>query len=210
MRITDRLLNIIYPLHCPYCNKIIKYNQTECNDCGEKMYVTSFKHKINDDIICYSPFKYNGDVRTALHKYKFQGHKEYCRSFGKALYNITEINNLQFDIITSVPLSPARKKLRRYNQSQLVAQELSSFCGIKYQETLVKIKENKEQHSLKRQERENNVKGVYGILNCNIANKNILLCDDIVTTGNTLAECARVLLKFGANNVICITIATVE
>ena len=192
MRFLDWILSFIYPNKCPYCKKIIDYKSTECMSCAEKMYSTSFRRIIGDNLICYAPLKYNSIVKNALVEYKF------------------EINNLRFDTVTSVPLSEIRRKNRGYNQSELVAREFAYYYGIPYIETLKKVMENKEQHTLSREERAYNVKGVYDLLDCDISGKTIIICDDIVTTGNTLAECANVLLKHNARDVICMAVATVD
>ena len=210
MRFLDWILSFIYPNKCPYCKKIIDYKSTECMSCAEKMYSTSFRRIIGDNLICYAPLKYNSIVKNALVEYKFKNQRHYYKSFAKAMVNVSEINNLRFDTVTSVPLSEIRRKNRGYNQSELVAREFTYHYGIPYIETLKKVMENKEQHTLSREERAYNVKGVYDLLDCDISGKTIIICDDIVTTGHTLAECANVLLKRNAKDVICMAVATVD
>lgn len=203
------LISFIYPNCCPYCKKIIDYKSTECEVCSTKMYSTYFKRVVGNNILCYAPFEYNSNIRKALGEYKFKGYKDYYKSFAKAMANISITNELRFDIVTSVPLSKVRYKTRGYNQAELIARELANHCGVPYIETLTKVIENKEQHTLSQVEREYNVKGVYGLLDCDIKDKEILLCDDIVTTGYTISECANLLLHNNAKNVICMAVATV-
>lgn len=85
---------------------------------------------------------------------------------------------------------------RGYNQSELLAKQCSEIMGIPYAELLEKHKANKAQHTLKGKERENNVHGVYRVADIELAaDKTILIIDDIITTGNTLGECCKVLKK---------------
>ena len=98
---------------------------------------------------------------------------------------------------------------RGYNQTELFSKQIADNLGIKYDEfALIKIANNKRQSSLKVAERKNNVKGVFKVLNKeNIQNKNVILIDDIYTTGATLEECARVLKAAGAKSVLGFIIA---
>ncbi len=85
------------------------------------------------------------------------------------------------------------------------------MTGVRYAETLKKVKRNKTQHELSQQERIENVKNVYAIIDsAAVTGKTIVICDDILTTGNTMAECADMILKSGAKTVIGATIANVE
>ncbi len=105
-----------------------------------------------------------------------------------------------------MPISSERKKSRGYNQSELVARGVSSFLGIPYSDCLVKIKDNPEQHFLSNSGRKSNVKGVYRLSGTDIKDKKVLLIDDIVTTGSTISECAKVLRSGGAE-VYCAAVA---
>ena len=101
-----------------------------------------------------------------------------------------------------------KKRLRGYNQSTLIARDISKTINLRYEELLVKNKKNKVQSKLKKSDRIENVKNVYSVINKEkIINKNIIIFDDIYTTGSTLNECARVLKNNGAKNIIVFTIA---
>ena len=93
---------------------------------------------------------------------------------------------------------------RGYNQSELLAKECAEIFNIPYAELVEKHKKNKAQHTLKGKERESNVQGVYRVIDSHaVADKNILIIDDIITTGNTLGECCKVLKKAGCENICC-------
>ena len=108
------------------------------------------------------------------------------------------------DIITAVPMYYKNMRERGYNQSELLAKECAEIFNIPYAELVEKHKKNKAQHTLKGKERESNVQGVYRVIDSQaVADKNILIIDDIITTGNTLGECCKVLKKAGCKNICC-------
>ena len=159
-----------------------------------------------------SPYFYELDVKKSIWKFKFRHHREYAKSFAKFISQALEkTDSIQFEIITSVPISKERTSERGYNQTELFAKELATIFKVKYQRLLKKVKNNLEQHTLTLEKRRQNVSGVYSALRPNIINgKKILLCDDIITTGNTIGECKKILLEAGADSVVCATIATAK
>ena len=115
----------------------------------------------------------------------------------------------KYDIITPVPISNLRRRERGYNQSDLIAIKVAEFANITYYpKILIKIKNNKPQSTLNKEHRLENVKNVYKIQNLEkIKEKNILLFDDIYTTGATANECARLLKQAGAQELGILTLA---
>lgn len=105
----------------------------------------------------------------------------------------------KYDIIIIVPISRKRKKERGYNQSELFAKEISKIIDAKMEKRIIyKIKDTVPQSSLNKFQREQNAKGIYIAKNIKkIQNKNILLVDDIYTTGSTINECANTLVQKG-------------
>jgi ComF family protein len=108
-----------------------------------------------------------------------------------------------------VPLGKRRLKWRGFKQAEELAKELSSFLKIPLvSDCLIKIKETLPQVELSEKEREENIKGVFKIKNDEkILGKKILLVDDVYTTGSTMKECARILKRAGAKEIIGIVIA---
>lgn len=104
-------------------------------------------------------------------------------------------------IMIVVPISKARKKERGYNQSQLIAKQVSQIINIPIMKNILeKSKDTVPQSTLNKVQRQENAKGAYKVKKDNykkIKNKNILLVDDIYTTGSTINECAKVLQEVG-------------
>lgn len=212
------LVDIIYPKRCPYCNNVINRDALCCCECNKNIKACSNIRKIpirdsNLETTCISPLKYEGDFVKAFHRFKFRGYKSYANEFASRMVKSIKSNfsDCKFDVITSVPLSSKRKYERGYNQAELLSKIIAKELSIPHEDLLIKVKKNKIQHKLSHDERIENVKGAYLAKNLDIINgSNILLCDDVITTGSTLAECAKMLLDSNAKSVMCVTIANVK
>lgn len=207
------LLELVYPNVCGFCNKICK-NEL-CNRCKNKIK----KYEINiiikpqnryfEELI--SIFKYEGIIREKIIQYKF-GDKAYMNNtFAKIILKNEKICGLlkKYDIIIPVPIHKKRKAQRGYNQTQLIANKISKCLNIKLcNNVLVKNKNTIAQSKLNKKKRVQNIKGAFKILNSEkIKGKDILLLDDIYTTGSTANECSKILKKAGAKTVGVLTIA---
>jgi ComF family protein len=106
-----------------------------------------------------------------------------------------------------IPLSDKKKKKRGFNQSEEIAKVISEATKIENDfNCIIKIKDNKSQTELTKKERFENVKNTFKIVK-NVKNKNILLLDDVYTTGATMEECAKSLKESGASKVWGVTVA---
>ncbi|MCI0530453.1 MAG: hypothetical protein L0Y74_00660 [candidate division Zixibacteria bacterium] len=115
----------------------------------------------------------------------------------------------EFDSVIPVPLHPARKRERGFNQSDVIGEELSCFFGANLlTRNLIRRRNTKDQTRLDAAQRKNNVSNAFKVIaKYEIQGKNILLVDDVITTGATLSECARVLKESGAGCVSACTLA---
>lgn len=207
------LLEFIYPNVCGFCNKICK--EEICNKCRMKIK----KYQIN--IVIKPPnryfnelisiFKYEGIIREKILQYKFND-KAYMRNtFAKIILKNKKLCGLlkKYDIIIPVPIHKSRKAQRGYNQTQLIASKIAEYMDIEFcNNVLVKNKNTIAQSKLNRKKRIENIKGAFDILNLEkVQGKNVLLFDDIYTTGSTANECSRILKTAGAKTVGILTIA---
>lgn len=207
-KILNFAVNLIYPCRCPYCNDVIFQGGQACKKC-EKILERKAVISQLENGICISAFEYNGIYRQAIHKMKFGGNCNYAEQIAISIYKAIEENcNCTVDIVTYIPFTKNEYVKRGYNQSQLIAKYISMQYGNKCVPLLIKSKDNKPQKELSKQERIANVKNIF-VFNkkYDIKDKNILLIDDVCTTGATLNECSRVLLDSGCNSVVCGTYA---
>ena len=146
-------------------------------------------------------------------RFKFRRARHYAPAYGRLLaMKLLREHPEGFDVLTWVPISPLRKLTRGYDQVELLAEAVGAELGMKPLRILKKVRHNPPQSGISGQaERRANVLGVYRLVNADaVVGKRVLLFDDIITTGATAGECARVLLTAGAKEVHCGTIAAVR
>ena len=206
---------MLFPPVCGICGKLDK--NSLCNKCKIRLQKNALcKIENYKDTSSYFDehiylFQYTGEIRDTILKYKFNEKSYIYRTFLEFIKNNEKIcaQIKKYDIIIPVPVSRKRFKQRGYNQSALIARNLARMLNIDYKDNvLVKIKDNKPQSEMGQDKRKSNVKGVYIIKNNEKINqKKILIIDDVFTTGNTVNECAKILIENSANNVGIFTIA---
>lgn len=206
-RKAEKLLKNLYPARCAFCNKITRDRTAVCPDCTEKIKAKRPIETALSNSFCVSAFPYEDIFRRGVLDFKFRGRKRGARCFALYIANAVKecYKNDCIDYITAVPLTRKQKRKRGFNQAEELGRALSRILEIPYMECLVKIKDNQLQHTLSKNERAKNVKGVYKIADKEINNLNLLLVDDIVTTGCTLEECCKILKKSGCK-VLCCTL----
>ena len=196
---------------CPKCNLELK-KQAEVNILQKEEIEENIKKEKYFEELMYI-FKYEGQVRKLILDYKFNEKSYMYKTFVNFLLKNEKIfeNIKKYDKIIPVPISKKRNKERGYNQSLLIAKEIVQ--QIKEKNSIEKIKDTKkqtnlelvnnciiktkniiEQSKLNKEDRQQNIQGVYSLQNERlITNKKILLVDDIYTTGSTVNECCKIL-----------------
>lgn len=200
---------------CGICGKLTK--ESICTKCKIKlMQNANFKIENYSQNSSYFDehmyiFQYSGQIRNSILNYKFKEQAYIYKTFVNFLKNNQKmcIQIKKYDIIVPIPISKKRMKQRGFNQSALIAKSIAKMLKIDYDDkNIIKIKENKKQSELNKEERYKNVQGVYKILNGKkFQQKKILLIDDIFTTGNTVNECSRLLKNEDARKIGIFTIA---
>ena len=205
-----KLTDFIYPPRCISCFKVVEHNTLVCKECAKdfetrKNYIDF--HAFDFD--CRSLYKYDGSVKGVINCIKFKHSLTICKKVGNLLAEEAQRlhQNTPFDLVVYVPMTRKAKAKRRFNQAEVFARIISKQLGLKFEKNvLIKIRETKPQKSLKAAERRTNLKGAFKVTK-DVDGKSILLVDDIVTTGATLKENAKMLYKAGARRVTAITFA---
>ena len=214
MGILSNILDLFFPPKCVFCGKFLsKGTECLCEKCETELPFMkgaqiSQKGDFYDE--CVSPLRYEGDVRKSILRFKFKGATSYADCYGRIMAECIKENlNGRFNMITWVPLSTKRARKRGYDQAMLLALAVALELDDVAVETLEKTANVQAQSTITDKEmRRANVSGVYELKDQELIDgKRILLIDDIVTTGSTLSECARVLLMSGAESVVCATLA---
>ena len=147
---------------------------------------------------------YEESVRGSLLRFKFRGARSYASAYGRFVaMKLLQTQPDGFDVLTWIPVSPLRKLRRGYDQVELIARAVGRELDMTPVSTLKKIRHNRPQSGITGAEkRKANVLGAYRAA-CpdKVAGKRVLLLDDILTTGATMSEAARVLKTAGAKEV---------
>ena len=183
---------------CPVCD-LPGFSKFTCPDCAKNPPAFTALRSYG---------QYQDTLRTAIHKLKF----ERDLGLGEVLADLLEIafNSTQWNIdaVTAVPLGAQRLKERDYNQARIIGELFASKMGIPFfSDFLVRSQETTSQVELTAAERRVNVHGAFSPGKRPCSGKNILVVDDIATTGSTLSACANELINHGAGNVYALTLA---
>ena len=210
-KLADRAVWLLCPNRCPYCDKLIGYHDTECEECIKKLFNGVRSRELPEGGRCEAPFEYKGQVRQAILRYKFRSDISAAGSFAKQISKVTGRLAPIIDAVTNVPLSESSLKQRGYDQTELIARKTAEILEKPFCAALRKVRQKRVQHSLSLKERRENSKGCYAVSDAaDIRGKTLLLIDDICTSGYTMAECRRVLLEAGARDVYCASAAISE
>lgn len=209
----DYILELIYPCTCGICDKICK--EALCKKCEIQLkkheinVIKKYNNKHFDESIHI--FKYEDIIRKKLVEYKFQDKSYLYKTFSKIILKNKKVcgNLKKYDIIIPVPIHRKRKLIRGYNQTELIAKQIAKNIELNLEnKVLFKQKNIVSQSELNKSNRKENVRNAFIIKNSErVKNKNILIFDDIYTTGSTACECSRILKKAGANQIGILTIA---
>ncbi|MBC7261756.1 MAG: ComF family protein [Chloroflexi bacterium] len=183
-------LSFILPPLCPKCGRHLG-NALHCTAC-QSLRIDGIRS------VAYS----EGILREAIHQFKYNGIQVLALPFGRMLYACWRSENIPADVLVPVPLHPQRIRQRGYNQSLLLAEQLSRYTGLPVdQTTLQRVKNTLPQVDLDARQRRENVTDAFQCTSASLAGKDIVLIDDVCTTGATLEACSDALKAQGARSV---------
>lgn len=206
MSLQSRLLDFFFPPRCAFCGAILdEAGDGVCTVCRKKLPRTADIERRCDFVRAYTaPLYYEDVVRSALLAYKFSGASARGRVFGRMIgETLLERGFTDADAISWIPLSAKRARRRGYDQARILAEAAADVLGTEAVPLLRKVRDVPPQSNIRTAEaRRANISGCYVVRSADeVRGKDILLIDDIITTGSTLSECARMLLTAGAKSV---------
>ena len=232
----EKFLSIIFPTKCPICSSIIRSGSHLCFKCwGEVDFISDpackkcsypFEFDIGVDSLCgscienehyfdsaMSVMRYGDSSKKIIHKLKYSDKAHLAKNIARLMHAKIQSKIGDIDLIIPVPMHRRKIRKRLYNQSALIASHLSKISNIaSMPNCLIKTRHHVPQTGLCSHLRKDNVKNSFSV-NKNhfseIHNKNILLVDDVYTTGSTVDECSKVLKQSYCNKVKVITLARV-
>ncbi len=203
------LLDLFFPPKCAVCGRVGVHGVCAACEKALPRMETALREGAGFGK-CAVPLRYEGTAREALLRFKFRGAQSAAEGLGALLAQCAaEELGGQFDVVTWAPVSDKRRRQRGYDQAYLLARAAAKTWGAEPVFLLRKRRDNPQQSGLGAAERRGNVVGVYEAVDPEkTENARVLLVDDIITTGSTLAECARVLRAAGAQSVVCACVAS--
>lgn len=147
-------------------------------------------------------------MREAIHRLKYSNSRDLAAPLGEMMVTYWQDVHLPTDVIVTVPLHARRLRQRGYNQAALLARELGRGVGLPVLENaLIRVRDTSPQVDLNAKERKENVRGAFHCPDDRLAGKNVLLVDDVYTTGATLEACSMALKQRGVRTVWALTLA---
>lgn len=213
------IFGLLYPPKCIFCRRLLPHGSIyeACGSCLEEIIIDSdpccrpnSDTPYIDGILCVC--SYSGKIRKAITGYKYYSKPSFYRLFARLMSDsLSKAFDGRFpDIVLSVPLYARRLRSRGYNQSLLLSRFIGHKLGIpEKSEILKRVRDTGYQSHLPRNERIRNVSGAFSVnRTADVKGRDILLIDDIFTTGSTLNQCAKVLKDAGAGRVYAAALAS--
>lgn len=221
------LIDFFLPRFCAGCStKLFPYDKFICAPCFSSIQPADnlrleyeFQRKFyNDKIISgfASSFVFEKDkaLQEIMHAIKYNKNFLAGKYLGRKSANLLndKIKNWNIDIIIPIPLHAAKKFERGYNQSYYIAKGIAAELNLPVKENgLKRIRYTESQTTMTLLERKENIGNAFSVRNRNsIKGKNVLLIDDVITTGATITECGKILLSAGASKIYAASLAIAD
>ena len=205
----DSALRLLFPSRCVLCGR---EGDLICESCSR-----SFPQRLDPDAIpklsgiraARAAWPYEGSVREIVRRYKYNGLRSLAPVLASEMAHVLREWDPAIDLIVHVPVHPARLRERGFDQSDLLARELLPVAQLASAPALVRLRETAVQaRAMNAAQRSENVRGAFHVPDpAQIRRANILLIDDVLTTGATLIEAGRALRRGGARTVYALTLA---
>lgn len=200
---------------CFFCkDHTIDITSYICHDCRGNLDVLNIEIELDSKVIeraCYI-LGFNRFIKEMIYDFKFNGKSYLYKPLAQIMVDSIGSLNLasDIDLICFIPSHRRKEAIRGYNQSELLAKYISQKLDVNLsKDNLVKYRFTKEQNKLNRSQRMNNLEDSFKIKRPEeITGKNILMIDDIVTTGSTFIECAKVLKENGAKQITVLALTS--
>ena len=229
------LSSLFYPAACVVCSENIERPEYLCESCRDRapritppfcakcsepfsgaitqtFSCANCEHRILHFDSAVAAYRSRGPVRKLVHGFKYGRQRHLRHPAGRMARprpcDDPRLRGRRFDLIVPVPLHPARQRERGFNQATLLAELLAPRVAVPLRSVLERIRYTKTQTAYDRAERMENLRDAFRLRkNMNVRQLHVLLIDDVLTTGSTLSECARVLKEAGAISVYAATAA---
>ncbi|MDY3119084.1 MAG: hypothetical protein SOW18_06070 [Peptoniphilus sp.] len=190
---------------CPLCKKEPSAKFQLCEGCLSGLSFLGEEILTEKTFPVYALLRENKLSRTMIHGFKFREERFWAEIFGEMAADFLETVFIDFDVITCVPTSEKKRRIRGHNPPEGIARDVAARRGVDFCDALVLKKKVKDQIGLSARVREANVRGTFAARG--VRNRRVLLIDDTYTTGATLRACREALVAAGAaavTGLVCI------
>ncbi len=207
--IWQSLLDLVFPPRCTGCGKVDTAWCATCSRVLESIPVVVIKKYLDESLCVASSGLHEGKLRRAIHALKYDNLPTIGEQLAHRLDVVLQQQNWTIDTIIPVPLHTTRLVQRGYNQAQILSELLAQHTGIPCEpESITRQRATQSQVTLTRVERLSNMQEAFVADKAHIADKNVLIVDDVLTTGATLLAVASSLKNADANEIYGLTITT--
>lgn len=210
--IRKSVLHVLFPHVCAGCgNDTLNEESTLCMRCLSELPETRFHLHANNPLekifwgrlplangTAQYYFSKETRMQHLMHQFKYKGNKDLGRQLGCLMgIELVRTNRFKVEALIPLPLFPAKEKRRGYNQATVLCEGIGEIMKVDiFRDVIVRTQHTETQTKKGRVERWMNIEGKFELINPEkIQNKNILLVDDVITTGATLEACGQELLK---------------
>jgi ComF family protein len=206
IKFLNSIIDLIYRKKCYFCGKS-KQSVKMCSDCYNELYFADIQvQRIISGINVYSCGVYDKYLQKLIRGIKYHNQKELAYYLAKFMYEYFEQTGIekQFQVVP-VPMHKSRKRKRKYNQTELIAEEFCKLTGFTFNNELIeRIKDTKPQYKLSRPERIKNLSGAFKVNKEKLLDMPILIIDDICSTGSTFEEMIKTLKSENISDIVCL------
>lgn len=219
------LLDIIFPNRCQFCDGFIKWNELICRKCLDNLsnandeicrkcgnVECSCSDVLNYDMVYATFFFDDSKVNEAIYRFKHEGNSNIAEYTAEDALKCMKNENIRKpDIVTAVPMGKRKQRMRGHNQSEILAESVGNSLNIPVNKKLLFKRDTKdEQHLHTEEERRMRVKQLFYGGRFDLSGMSVVLCDDVMTTGATVNECAGILKHMGADKIIVVVCAVTK
>ena len=206
IKFLNSIIDLIYRKKCYFCGKS-KQSVKMCSDCYNELYFADIQvQRIINGINVYSCGVYDKYLQKLIRGIKYHNQKELAYYLAKFMYEYFEQTGIKnrFQVVP-VPMHKSRKRKRKYNQTELIAEEFCKLTGFPFNNELIeRIKDTKPQYKLSRPERIKNLSGAFKVNKEKLLDMPILIIDDICSTGSTFEEMIKTLKTENISDIVCL------
>ena len=234
-KVEDYLIQLVFPQYCELCDKSMvqlgalchecaqtlpKIKGPQCKVCSLELLEESWSGKCTDcsqrswffhHVI--ANYRFSDDIQKLIYTFKYKKGSYLAQNLAQILAEalMSDERTSPIDpeewMLTAVPLHFLRYRQRTFNQAELLAKGVAQITNIPYIQTLSRQRYTTQQVRLSRKARQRNIRGAFEPNGKPLLRKNVLLVDDVYTSGATVNECARVLKTLGAEKVVILCLA---